>query len=480
MVSIFADIRDSERLRRAFTDHPPEVVFHLAAQAWVLPSYADPAETYSSNVMGTVHLLEAVRQTPGVQAVVVVSSDKCYENREGEAHRESDPLGGCDPYSSSKGCVELVTAAYRASFFKPADPAGHGAAVATARAGNAIGGGDWSPNRLIPDAIRAFVDQRPLPVRHPQAIRPWQHVLEPLAGYLLLAEQLCKRGTAFAGAWNFGPADQHRVSNRSSTSWPASGGRNGLGQRSQASHPHEAHSLRLDASKAISALRWQPRWSLDTTLRMTVDWYRAHLSGEDIAAISRQQIDSYCRATSSAGNPWHERRPAERTDPRSRRASRPRDAAQHGTFRAGASAVPAAGKVIGAGELRNMVDAVLDGWLTSGRFNTGFEQRLGQFLAVEHVLTTNSGSSANLLAFSALCSPSLGERAIKIGDEVITVAAGFPTTINPILQNGCVPVFVDVTLPTYNIDVAQIEKAISSRTRAIMLAHTLGNPFDLR
>jgi CDP-6-deoxy-D-xylo-4-hexulose-3-dehydrase len=149
------------------------------------------------------------------------------------------------------------------------------------------------------------------------------------------------------------------------------------------------------------------------------------------------------------------------------------------TFRAGASAVPAAGKVIGAGELRNMVDAVLDGWLTSGRFNTGFEQRLGQFLAVEHVLTTNSGSSANLLAFSALCSPSLGERAIKIGDEVITVAAGFPTTINPILQNGCVPVFVDVTLPTYNIDVAQIEKAISSRTRAIMLAHTLGNPFDL-
>jgi CDP-6-deoxy-D-xylo-4-hexulose-3-dehydrase len=150
------------------------------------------------------------------------------------------------------------------------------------------------------------------------------------------------------------------------------------------------------------------------------------------------------------------------------------------TFRAGASAVPAAGKVIGAGELRNMVDAVLDGWLTSGRFNTGFEQRLGQFLAVEHVLTINSGSSANLLAFSALCSPSLGERAIKIGDEVITVAAGFPTTINPILQNGCVPVFVDVTLPTYNIDVAQIEKAISSRTRAIMLAHTLGNPFDLR
>ncbi|EXI78672.1 MAG: dTDP-3-amino-3,6-dideoxy-alpha-D-galactopyranose transaminase [Candidatus Accumulibacter appositus] len=149
-------------------------------------------------------------------------------------------------------------------------------------------------------------------------------------------------------------------------------------------------------------------------------------------------------------------------------------------FRAGASAVPVAGKVIGAGELRNMVDAVLDGWLTTGRFNTGFEQRLGRFLKVEHVLTTNSGSSANLLAFSALCSPSLGERAIKAGDEVITVAAGFPTTINPILQNGCVPVFVDVTLPTYNIDVAQIEKAISSRTRAIMLAHTLGNPFDLR
>lgn len=295
MVSIFADIRDPERLRRAFSNHPPEVVFHLAAQTLVLPSYADPAETYSSNVMGTVHLLEAVRQTSGVQAVVVVTSDKCYENRKGgPAHRESAPLGGCDPYSSSKSCVELVTAAYRSSFFTPADPAGHDTAVATARAGNAIGGGDWSPNRLIPDAIRAFVDQRPLRVRHPQAIRPWQHVLEPLAGYLLLAEQLCKRGAAFAGAWNFGPPDQHRVEqviDKLAGLW----GEDAAWVRDQAPHPHEAHSLRLDASKATSALRWQPCWSLDTTLGMTVDWYRAHLSGTDIAAISRQQIERYCR-----------------------------------------------------------------------------------------------------------------------------------------------------------------------------------------
>lgn len=308
MVSIFADIRDPEWLCRAFTDYQPEVVFHLAAQALVLRSYADPVGTYSSNVMGTVNLLEAVRQAPGVRAVVVVTSDKCYDNREGEAHRESDPLGGCDPYSSSKGCVELVTAAYRASFFRPADPAGHGAAVATARAGNAIGGGDWSPGRLIPDAIRAFVDQRPLPVRHPQAIRPWQHVLEPLAGYLLLAEQLCKKGTAFAGAWNFGPPDQHRVEqviDKLAGLW----GEEAAWVSDQAYHPQEAHCLRLDASKAISALRWQPRWSLDTTLQMTVDWYRAHLSGADIDAISRRQIDRYCREcyreySRYSGNPF--------------------------------------------------------------------------------------------------------------------------------------------------------------------------------
>jgi CDP-6-deoxy-D-xylo-4-hexulose-3-dehydrase len=248
-------------------------------------------------------------------------------------------------------------------------------------------------------------------------------------------------------------------------------------ERRPSTHPHEAHSLRLDASKAISALRWRPRWSLDRALRMTVDWHRAHSRGEDMAAVSKttdQQLLPGCR---------EHRRHMTNTPLRNEILDLVERHAQEtcatAAFQPGSTAIPAAGKVIGAGELRNMVDAVLDGWLTSGRFNAEFEQRLGQFLNVEHLLTTNSGSSANLLAFSALTSPSLGERAIKAGDEVITVAAGFPTTINPILQNGCVPVFVDIALPTYNIDTAQIEAAISSRTRAIMLAHTLGNPFDL-
>jgi CDP-glucose 4,6-dehydratase len=213
MASILADIRDPDQLRTAFSTHQPEVVFHLAAQAEILPAYSHPVETYSTNVMGTVHVLEAVRQSQGVRAVVVVTSDKCYENREsGQAYRESDSLGGADPYSSSKGCAELVAAAYRSSFFNPVDHARHGTAIATARTGNAIGGGDWSANRLIPDAIRAFVDKQPLQVRHPAAIRPWQHVLEPLAGYLMLAEQLVQQGASFADAWNFGPANENAPS----------------------------------------------------------------------------------------------------------------------------------------------------------------------------------------------------------------------------------------------------------------------------
>ncbi|WP_313950704.1 CDP-glucose 4,6-dehydratase [Accumulibacter sp.] len=303
MVSILADIRDAERLGAAFARHRPEVVFHLAAQAEILPSYAHPAETYATNVMGTVNLLDAVRQTTGIRAVVVVTSDKCYDNREsGQAYREDDPLGGVDPYSSSKGCAELVTAAYRHSFFAPADHARHGTALATARAGNAIGGGDWSANRLIPDAIRAFLDRRPLQVRHPGAIRPWQHVLEPLAGYLMLAEQLHRQGPSFAEAWNFGPAEDstHSVEQvlqvlvgiwSDGAAWTGDG----------TSHPHEAHHLRLDASKAIAALGWHPVWSLDSALRMTVDWYRAHSHDADMAAISRQQINDYCRQAGRSG-----------------------------------------------------------------------------------------------------------------------------------------------------------------------------------
>ena len=302
MVSILADIRDPDQLRAALTTHQPEVVFHLAAQAEILPSYAHPAETYATNVMGTVNLLDAVRQGNGVRAVVVVTSDKCYENREsGQAYRESDPLGGADPYSSSKGCAELVTAAYRSSFFAPADHARHRTAIATARAGNAIGGGDWSENRLIPDAMRAFLDSCPLQVRHPGAIRPWQHVLEPLAGYLILAERLHQQGNAFADAWNFGPGDgdTHSVGQLLDV-LVAIWGDGATWRNDRSSHPHEAHCLRLDTSKANSALLWRPRWPLETALRMTVDWYRAHSSGENMTAICRQQISDYCR---TAGSP---------------------------------------------------------------------------------------------------------------------------------------------------------------------------------
>lgn len=297
MLSILADIRDPEALRSVFASQQPEVVIHLAAQALVLPSYADPAGTYSTNVMGTVNLLDAVRQTAGVRAVVVVTSDKCYETRDsGKAHRESDRLAGNDPYSSSKACAELVTAAYRSSFFNAADHARHGKAIATARAGNAIGGGDWSAGRLIPDAMRAFIEHRPLQVRHPEAIRPWQHVLEPLAGYLLLAEQLYQQGTAFATAWNFGPPNEnaHTVAKVLETItgiW----GEGATWTSDRLVHPHETPCLSLDASQAISALHWQPRWSLTTALQRTVDWYRAHLNGEDMAAVSRQQIYTYCR-----------------------------------------------------------------------------------------------------------------------------------------------------------------------------------------
>jgi CDP-glucose 4,6-dehydratase len=302
MVSILADVRDPAALYAAVAQHRPEVVFHLAAQAEVLPSYADPVDTYATNVMGTVHLLDAVRRSAEVRAVIVVTSDKCYANSEtGQAYREDDALGGADPYSSSKGCAELVSAAYRSSFFNAAEHTRHGTALATARAGNTIGGGDWSRHRLIPDAIRAFLEGRPLRVRRPGAIRPWQHVLDPLAGYLTLAERLYQQGAAFADAWNFAPAEQdahsvEQVLNALVGFW----GGSAAWTADPDSHPHEAHRLRLDSTKACETLPWQPRCSLDAGLQMTVDWYRAHARGEDMAAISRQQINHYCQAAGSA------------------------------------------------------------------------------------------------------------------------------------------------------------------------------------
>lgn len=287
--SDIADIRDADKLRHAMQASRPEIVFHLAAQPLVRHSYAQPAETYAVNVMGTVHLLEAVRATPSVKAVVNVTSDKCYENREWIwGYRESEPMGGFDPYSSSKGCTELVTAAYRSSFLGPT-----GIALSSARAGNVIGGGDWAADRLIPDFLRAMDAGEILRIRSPHATRPWQHVLEPLSGYLMLAERLYTDGAAFSEAWNFGPSDedarsvqwviQHLAGIRKDLHW----------QCEEAPQLHEAHYLKLDSSKAHSRLCWRSRWRLQTALQKTLEWHEAWRNTEDMRLVTLAQINDY-------------------------------------------------------------------------------------------------------------------------------------------------------------------------------------------
>jgi CDP-glucose 4,6-dehydratase len=291
MYSIMADIRDADRLIQAFSTAQPEIVIHMAAQPLVRYSYVHPVETYATNVMGVVHLLEAVRQTPSVRAVVNVTTDKCYDNREWPwGYRENEPMGGHDPYSSSKGCAELVTAAYRHSYFNKESSV----AIASARAGNVIGGGDWATDRLIPDILRAVEQGHPVTIRNPHAIRPWQHVLEPLSGYLLLAERLYTQGTAYAEAWNFGPNDQDAqtvgwIVERMCQHW-------GEGSRwylDEGEHPHEAHHLKLDCSKARTRLDWQPRWDLTTALTNIVIWHKSWLEGADARALVLRQIDAY-------------------------------------------------------------------------------------------------------------------------------------------------------------------------------------------
>jgi CDP-glucose 4,6-dehydratase len=293
--SHLGDVRDLEQVRRVVASARPEIIFHLAAQALVRRSYARPVDTYATNVMGTVHLLEAVRSVPGVRALVNITTDKCYENREWVwGYREDEPMGGFDPYSNSKGCMELVTAAYRNSFFNPKDFPRHGVALASVRAGNVIGGGDWAEDRLIPDMIRAFARDQPALIRNPASIRPWQHVLEPLSGYLLLGELLHAQGPRFAEAWNFGPNDDdarpvgwivERLAGLwgPGASWLLDPGR----------QPHEATFLRLDCLKAKTRLGWRPRWDLATALGHIVDWYRACEAGEDLRARTLGQIAQY-------------------------------------------------------------------------------------------------------------------------------------------------------------------------------------------
>lgn len=290
MDSRFGDVRDFDAIRPLVVDFQPEVVMHMAAQPLVRLSYKEPLLTYATNVMGTVHVLEAARQAGSVRAIVNVTSDKCYLNREWVwGYREDEPMGGDDPYSSSKGCAELVSWAYRQSFL-----AQEGIALATARAGNVIGGGDWAMDRLVPDVLRALEQRESVEIRNPLAIRPWQHVLEPLAGYLMLAERLCENGQADAEGWNFGPGDDDAqpvqwVVERLCESW----GTEASWVLQPGEHPHEASYLKLDTSKARQRLQWQPRWSLPLALTKIVEWHRAWLSGADMQAYCLQQIAQY-------------------------------------------------------------------------------------------------------------------------------------------------------------------------------------------
>jgi len=293
--SVCVDIRDFPRLKSVVAECRPEVVIHMAAQSVVRRGYDDPIETYSSNVMGTVHLFEALRQLRQPCAVVNVTSDKCYENREFIwGYRENEPMGGHDPYSNSKACAELVTSAYRDSFFPPTSLHRHGVALASARAGNAVGGGDWTSDQLIPDIMRAFLAGRPCEIRNPCAVRPWQFVLEPLCGYLMLAERLSQDAPRFASGWNFGPADSDArpvswIANKLVHSW----GEQASWRHDEAVHPHEAHFLKLDVSKAKADLHWQPMLPLSQALEWIVEWYRGFQAGADLRGLTYSQIERY-------------------------------------------------------------------------------------------------------------------------------------------------------------------------------------------
>lgn len=287
--STIADLRDAERLREAMRRCQPQVVMHLAAQPLVRRSYVDPVETFAVNALGTVHLLDAVRSTDSVRAVVNVTTDKCYEPATAPcAHREDDPMGGRDPYSASKACSELITSAYRRSFLQSA-----GVAVASARAGNVIGGGDRGEDRLVPDFLRATEGRRPLLVRSPDATRPWQHVLEPLSGYLLLAERLLDAGGEFAEAWNFGPADETARSVRWIVDYLCSRFERATWQVDEGPKPAETRDLALDAGKARARLGWSPKWHLSAALDATIDWELARAKGVDMAGFSLRQIEKY-------------------------------------------------------------------------------------------------------------------------------------------------------------------------------------------
>lgn len=303
--SIIGDIRDFPKLSAAIAEFKPDVVLHLAAQSVVRTGYEDPIGTYSSNVMGTVNVLEAVRLLKRKCVVVNVTSDKCYDNREWVwGYREIDPMGGHDPYSNSKGCAELVTSAYRDSYFPPDAYQHHGVALASARAGNAIGGGDWTAFQLIPDLMRAFMASEPCLIRNPLSYRPWQFVLEPLRGYLLLAERLAENGAEFASGWNFGPLDEDAkpvswIADTLQSKW----GRGASWAQDSAAAAKEARALKLDVSKAADGLSWRPALRLEQTLSWIVEWYKAFEKGDNLRSTTLDQIRSYERLLQGLAQP---------------------------------------------------------------------------------------------------------------------------------------------------------------------------------
>jgi CDP-glucose 4,6-dehydratase len=290
MTTLTGDIRDLADLQNAIVSCRPDIIIHMAAQALVRPSYDDPVDTFSTNVMGTVNLLEAVRHAGSVKVVINVTSDKCYENSELlKRYRESDPMGGYDPYSCSKGCAELVTSAFRRSFLQE-----QGVALASVRAGNVLGGGDWGRDRLVPDIIQSLLSNTSVLIRNPAAIRPWQHVCEPLRGYLMLAEKLWHEGDSSGGAWNFGPAEEDSrpvswIADYMCTRW----GSGADWYHDEADQPHEAAYLKLDCSKARDTLFWLPKMDLPTALDWTIEWYQAYADGNNMRDMTEKQIDMY-------------------------------------------------------------------------------------------------------------------------------------------------------------------------------------------
>ena len=292
MTSIVGDVRNFGDLRKALTVHRPDIVIHMAAQSLVGRSYEEPIETYTTNVIGTVNVMEAIRHLDGIQVVVNITSDKCYENKEWQwGYRENDCLGGDDPYSCSKSCAELVINSYRNSYFYPGPEGCKGAVLASCRAGNVIGGGDWAKNRLIPDIMRAMMDNRTVSIRRPHAIRPWQHVLEPLHGYLSLVENLCSHGHEYGQAWNFGPDREDAkpvswIANYLTASWGDCGG----WELDSGHYPNENIYLKLDCSRARNLLGWAPKLSVTKSLDWVVEWYKGYQQDEDMRILTEKQI----------------------------------------------------------------------------------------------------------------------------------------------------------------------------------------------